>query len=87
MNPQLVPSHVAIALPGAEHGEHEMVPQLDTLLLLEQLPEQLWKPVLQVNPQLVPSQVVVAFGREPHVVQSVPQLETELLLTHAPLQL
>jgi hypothetical protein len=43
--------------------------------------------VLQVKPQLVPSQVAVAFAGGEHATHDVvPQLAIDVLLTHAPPQ-
>jgi hypothetical protein len=53
---------------------HE-VPQVCTLLLDTHTPPQLWKPVVQEMPQLVPSQVAMPLaGTEQAVPQDWPQL-------------
>jgi hypothetical protein len=46
VKPQTVPSHVGVALVGAEHGEHD-TPQVVTLVLLTHAPPQAWKPASQ----------------------------------------
>jgi hypothetical protein len=42
-------------------------------------------PALQIKPQLVPSQLAVAFAGGEHAVHDVPQVATEVLLTQTPL--
>jgi hypothetical protein len=41
MNPQLVPSHVAVAFDGGTHGVHD-APHVITLVLIAQLAPQAW---------------------------------------------
>ena len=86
MNPQLPPVQFAVAFAGAVHGVQETGPQLLTLLSLTQAPLQLWKPELQANPQLVPSQLVDAFATVGHAVHIAPQLAIDVLLTQLPPQ-
>ena len=56
------------------------------LELEEQVPLQLWKPPLQVNPHALPSQVAAALAGAEHAVHDVvPQLLVLLLEAQAPL--
>lgn len=84
VNPHWVPLQVAVALGGAGHAVHEVVPQLAVLVFDEQVPLQLWKPLLQVKPHWAPSQVAVELAGGVHAVQDVvPQLLMLVLETHA----
>ena len=82
VNPQLVPLHVADALDGGMHGEHEL-PQLLTPVLATHAPPHTWKPAIHEKPHVVPSQVAVEFAGGAHAEQEAPHEEMELLLTHA----
>jgi hypothetical protein len=70
---------VAVPLVGAEQAVHEVVPQLLALELDRHAVPHKWKPLLQVNPQVVPLQVAVAFAGGVHGVQNVPQVEMLVL--------
>jgi hypothetical protein len=39
VNPQVVPSHVAVPFMGAVQGVHELIPQLSMLLFETHIPE------------------------------------------------
>jgi hypothetical protein len=83
VNPQLVPSHVALPFAGTLQGV-QSEPQFATLPFDTHAPPQSWNPVLHVWPQLVPSQVAVAFAGGEHGVHEDPQVLTLLSLTHTP---
>ena len=84
VNPHWVPLQVAVALVGGVHAVHEVVPQLAMLVFDEQVPLQLWEPLLQLKPHWAPSQVAVEFAGGVHAVQDVvPQLLMLVLETHA----
>jgi hypothetical protein len=86
-NPQLFPSHVALALAGGMHGVHDEVPHDATLVLSAHTPLQLWKPKLHTELQLEPLQSSLAFaGGGGHAVHDMPQLARLVLLTHTPPQ-
>lgn len=70
MNPQAVPSQVAVAFPGGVQGVQK-VPQVAVLVFATQAEPQRWKPVLQLNPHFVPSQVAVALVGAVHAVQEL----------------
>jgi hypothetical protein len=62
----------------------QLAPHCVTLESLAQALLQVWKPAVQVKPQLVPSQVAVLLvGAEQAVQEVVPQLLTLVLETHA----
>ena len=87
VKPHDEPLQVAVALAGGTHGVHD-VPQLLVLVFDEQVPLQLWKPVLQVNPHALPSQVALALLGGVHAAHDVaPQLLVLLFDAQAPLQL
>jgi hypothetical protein len=72
-------------VPGG-HTE-QLAPQAALKSSGTQAPPQLWKPVRQVSPQLVPLQVALALGGVGHGEQElVPQLLTLVFATHWPLQ-
>ena len=67
---------------------HDVVPQLLMLVLLRHMfPLHLWKPVLHVNPQDVPSQVAFAFAGGVQTMQEEPQVLMSVASEHVPLQL
>jgi hypothetical protein len=66
---------------------HEPQLLLSLLITLMHVPPHFVYPPMQLNPQLVPLQVGVAFCGIGHVAQEVgPQLEVNMLLTHVPPQ-
>jgi hypothetical protein len=74
---------VAAPFEGVAQGLHEL-PQVAVLVLEAQLPLQACKPELQVNPQLVPSQVATLLAGGLQGVHEPPQvavlvLEAQLL--------
>jgi len=85
VNPHDVPLQVAVAFAGGTHGVHD-VPQVLVLEFEEQVPLQLWKPLLQAKPHEVPSQVAVALVGAEHAVHDVaPQLLVLPFEAQAPL--
>jgi hypothetical protein len=84
--PHFIPSQVAVPLVTTGQAVHEVAPQLPTLVLERHAVPHKWKPVLQVNPHVVPLQIAVAFAGGVQGVQSVPQVETLVLDAQAPEQ-
>ena len=80
MKPQVVPSHVAIALAGTGQAVHD-APHVATEVLLTQLPPQLWKPVRHTKPHTPPVQLASAFGGIGHVTQVAPHAALWLVAT------
>jgi hypothetical protein len=77
--------HAGIACGSVTHavqlGPHAVVDVTGT-----QAPPHIWNPLTHVKPQLVPSQVVVAFATEGHATQDdVPQVLVDVLLSQVPL--
>jgi hypothetical protein len=81
--PQLVPSHVALALVGGVQAMHD-APHEPTLVFATHAPAHKWKPVLHTNPHVVPSHVAIALAGVAHGVHDDPHALTSLLLRHAP---
>jgi hypothetical protein len=82
VNPQFVPSHVAVAFAGGTHAWHD-APHVLGDVLVAHAPAQRWLPALQVKPQLVPSHVAVAPMGGTHAVHEVPHELGEVLAAHA----
>ena len=85
--PHVVPLQVAVPFAGTGQGVHD-VPQLATLLLATQLPEQTWYPDAQVvATHDVPEQANAVAFVVGQTAQTVPQASVpELLATHVPPQ-
>ncbi len=79
-----MPLQVAAAFAGTVHGAHELVPQLLTLELLEQVPEQLWYPALQAIPHAPAVHVAAPFAGAEHAVVQLPQcvVSTVMFTSH-----
>lgn len=73
--------HWATALAGATQGA-QALPQVATSKFDTQSPPHWWKPVAQVEPQSVPSQVGVPLGGTVQAVHRVPQEFTSKFDTH-----
>jgi hypothetical protein len=58
------------------------VPQVLVLAFDTQLEPQACRPLVQLKPQLVPSQVAVPLGDVGHAVHELPQVATALSETH-----
>ena len=78
--------HVAVAFAGTVHGV-QLEPHVATAVFETHEPPQLWNPVLQVVPQLVPSQVAVPVVLPRQAVQLDPQLAMAVFDTQVPPQL
>jgi hypothetical protein len=71
--PQAVPSQVAVPPVGTVQGVHE-APQVSTAAFETQAPLHRWKPVLQISPHVLPSQVAwSAFAATGQGAQRSPQ--------------
>jgi hypothetical protein len=77
--PQLVPSHVGLALAVVVHAVHE-APQLAVSVLLTQALPQRWYPALHTKPQPVVPHVAVAFAGAVQCVQVAPHAVASVLL-------
>lgn len=86
MKPQLVPSHVDMALAGGTHALHD-APHVAVDALFAQAPPQLWKPALQMKPQDVPSHVGVAFAGGLQGEHIAPHVCGDALLEQLPLHM
>ena len=76
-----------LLVPPADGQAMQLLPQVASAPLETHTPPQLWKPALQVAPQLVPSQVATpftGFGHELHDVD--PQVKGLEFEAHWPLQ-
>ncbi len=75
-------AQVAVEWPGAGHGLHD-APQVAVLVLLAHALPHAWYPLLQVNPQAVPSQLAAPLAGVAQGAHAAPQVATLALLTHA----
>ena len=75
-------THALAQLPHREGSVLRFTSQPSAAMLLQSA-----KPLLQVNPQIAPSQLEVALAYVGHAVHEPPHVATELLLTQLPPQL
>ena len=71
---QLIPFIGGRSLLEIAMARLDKVPHVAVLELLTHAPEQLWNPVLQLTPQLVPSHVALPLEGRTHAEQELPQV-------------